>query len=176
MALVRQNGLVSVAAKSGVLTPGAAYRVNVYQIGGQASAASSGDTIQLGGGHGFTVGDKFLLRKADDNWIYSAGATVQTANPTDIVMSSGTWPVAAFDLLVNLGPDTGVPDPAYDGSSIVTYEDMGKALTAANSEHATDSEGNYFYWTEAAIVWELIRDTMLAPARLRPQVFIGGSP
>lgn len=138
---------------------GAGYYVTVYQVGAQVANASTGTTLTVRAGHGFTSGDKFIV--GTDTTKYR---TVLSTTSTTIEVSQAVT-VSLGDILVNLGEDTGGMGPIYDGSSIVIYSDMAGTVAISDSKVTTGSSGSYRYWLDNSDTtsWELVRDSSNRP-------------
>jgi hypothetical protein len=152
---IRHNGKV-IRKVGTALLPGAGYRVYVVPAGGVASGAPSGTTINLYRGHGFKTGDKIAVYSiANNTFTYSGVNTVSSRTSTTIVMSGGTYTVAAGDIIVNLGPDTGVSAPALDGSPFDTHQtpDLSDSATRYVT---TGDDGEYGWYGVGARAWELV--------------------
>lgn len=129
------------------------YRVAVLPVGGRVNSASSGDTVTLDSGHGFQVGDKFMVDV--DLGTYIGTDSVQSVTATSVTIS-GTVSVAAGQFLVNLGPDTGSDTPNYDGDRVQIYDDMDYGDEIVGATVSTDSVGRYRYFHKGVSRWELV--------------------
>jgi hypothetical protein len=150
----------------GANVPGwaASYKVTAYPIGARVAATSTGTTLTVDSGHGFRPGDKFFRNPGTDN-DFSGTDTVQSVGETSIVMAQ-SHAVSIGDKLVNLGSDSGVGSPNFDGSPMKIYSDPDSTTVISQATVATDSLGNYGYYTYAdGRHWELIRDASDAVVR-----------
>lgn len=138
------------------------YTVIAYETGGVVRTSQTSTTINLDDGHGFAIGDKILIRPGTSN-IYSGEAI--SAVSTTPGAGSITFPtfgaavaVVVGDIIINLGPDPGSPDPAYTASGVTIYSDMDGGTAIANSMVTADASGSYAYFYNTQNIWELIRD------------------
>jgi hypothetical protein len=133
--------------------------VQVYDVGGQVAIRSSGTAIELRTGHGFAIGDKLIVGIDASRY-----RTVIDATATAIAVDHAV-PVSEGDILLNLGADTGLEAPAYDGSTIAIYDSMdGASPPIRDSRVATDASGGYRYWkADGVAVWELLRSSQGVP-------------
>lgn len=151
----RQNSVQRILGS--VLAPAASYSITAYSVGGVVTSGSSGTTITLRPGHGFRVGDKYLINPGSAN-TFSGSDTVSAVTGTTITVAAVT--VSAGDVLFNLGADTGTTTPNYDASPLKIYNDPAGAGTAVtNATVTTASDGEYSYWCRASKQWELVRDS-----------------
>ena len=131
--------------------------VVVLPPGGIASASSSGDTITLYSGHGFSSGDKFMV--GTDVGTFSGLYTVTvsgnslTSDPTGAAFNIGTG-----DRIINLGTDTGTSTPNFDGSTVTIYSTPDTTTEIEDSTIIASGEGFYEYWHAGLSLWELILD------------------
>jgi hypothetical protein len=141
---------------------GASYYVTAYEVGAQVTSGSPGNTVTVRAGHGFAALDKFIVgtSTAQFKTILSVTATVLTLNVGQTVT------VAAGDLLVNLGADTGSSLPNYDGAGLTVYTDMDYSNEAIDNTVTTDANGRYRYYHKGIAVWELVRSSLTAPFAL----------
>ena len=136
------------------------YRVIVYDIGGVASGVNAGATINLDAGHGFAVGEKFLLNPhLGASSVYSGTDTVQSITSTTIVMGVSGYSISKGNVLINLGPDTGVTAPNYDASTIQVYSDVDEGDAISNSDITVGTNAFYEYWVTGVTPWELYLDS-----------------
>lgn len=143
---------------------GASYTVTAYEVGAVASANSSGATITVNSGHGFAEGDKILVNPGTDD-TFSGTDTVQSTTSTTVVMGQ-SYSISSGDQIVNLGPDTGVASPNYDGSGYTVYSDMDGGTSISNSQVTCNAQGSYEYWHYGFAIWELVRDSDGDPVAL----------
>lgn len=139
---------------------GANFYVTAYEPGAQVSAGSSGTTVAVRAGHGFEAGDKGIVGKDSSRYFQ-----VLSKTSTQLTLTSGVF-VAADELLVNLGADTGVTSPNYDGSGATIYTDMDFADAATNSTVQANDVGRYIYWHKGIAIWELVRSSAVTPFAL----------
>ena len=134
----------------------ASYTVLALPVGAVAAAASSGTTATVDAGHGFKASDKVLIYNSSAA-TYVAEA-LSSVTGTTLVWSSATPTIAKYDLLCNLGPDSGSgATPAYTASPMYVFKDAGGGDTITNSQVTTDTYGNYEYWSRGdGRNWELI--------------------
>lgn len=132
---------------------GSSYLVTVLPVGGRAAASSSGTTVTLDSGHGFSVGDKFMV--GADAARYIGTDSIQSTTTTSITINSALS-VASGEFLVNLGPDTGTSSPNYDGG-VDIFADMDYGSQFSGSTVAADSVGRYRYFHRGVDRWELVR-------------------
>jgi len=141
---------------------GANYLVTACKIGAQVATGSSGNTVTVRAGHGFAAADKFIVGTSTAQF-----KVILSVTSTVLTLSVGTTvTVAAGDLLVNLGADTGASLPNYDGSGAVIYTDMDYSNVATNSTVQTDANGKYRYYHKGIARWELIRSSLTGPIAL----------
>lgn len=132
--------------------------VTAYAPGGIVAQTSNGNQITLYGGHGFTGGEKFMLGIDPDT--FSGIYTVASVAGNVLTISlNGTYSVNTGDRLVNLGTDTGVSAPNYDGSSVVIYSTPDTTTTIDESRVSLSDTGFYEYWHDGLALWELVRST-----------------
>jgi hypothetical protein len=164
--LCRRNGQVQLST-IGALSVASGYSVTVLPVGAQVSGTPSGHIIPVRAGHGFAAGDKFML---SDGTRYSGNDSVQSVTATTISMivpsTGSTAGLVAGNILINLGPDTGVAAPNYKYSPVAIYSDMdgttpvgGTVGSTGWSTVTTGSDGEYGYWCGARMVWELVRNS-----------------
>jgi len=136
----------------------ASYTVIALPVGAVASAASSGSTATVDGGHGFAAGDKVLI--FDGTTATFISQVLASVTGTTLVWSSSTPTIAKGNLLCNLGVDTASGStPAFDASPMVIYSDADGSDVVTNSILTTDTTGNYdYYFRGDGRSWELIRD------------------
>ena len=157
--LVRRNSSVLLNS-SGSLAPGASYTITAYEVGGVASANSSGGTISVYAGHGIAALDRIMVgTTASTFW------SVSSVTATTVVVGSAVS-VTAGDYIVNLGPDTGSSTPNWDGSGVTVYSTPTTATAVTQSRVTADSNGNYGYWWRGEQLWELARTAARTAARV----------
>lgn len=137
--------------------PGTSYMVTAQEEGAIASANSSGGTITVYEGHGVVAGDHLLIDPGGANTFTAA---VDSVTATTLVLSPETYSVSAGMKIANLGADTGVATPNYDGSGLTIYSDPGVTVDS-NETVSTSSTGEYEYWISGTVtvIWELVRDS-----------------
>ena len=141
---------------------GSSYYVTAYEVGAQVTSGSSGNTVTVRAGHGFAAADKFIVGTSTAQF-----KVILSVTSTVLTLSVGTTvTVAAGDLLVNLGADTGASLPNYDGSGLTIYTDMDYSNVATNNTVQTDSNGKYRYYHKGIARWELVRSSLTAPFAL----------
>lgn len=138
----------------------ASYSVYVTPVGARvASAATASTSITVDAGHSFRVNDRFLRYRPSDGSTEFSTPMDSAVSATSLEWLTDTWTVAAGDLLVNLGPDTGTGGtPDYDAipGRISSQPDDGDDLSNVVT---TDSEGNYDYYSRmSGRQWEMIAD------------------
>jgi len=151
----RQNTVQQVT--SSVLAPVVGYTVSALAKGAQATAVSTGSTITIAPGHGFTVGDKIAVWHSSALAGYSGVNTVATANATSIVMTGGAYSVAVGDLIINFGADTGTSAPNLDGGDVAMYSDATVQTQVYSVTTGTNGDYAYWYYTPLFPIWEIIR-------------------
>lgn len=152
--LNERHAAVVMRLQGAVLAPATSYRVTVYERGAVASGASSDGTIEVYAGHGVEAGDRLLLEPGGANTLT---ATVDSVTATTIVFSPETYSTTKGMLLVNMGSDTGMASPNFDGSGETIYTYPGETAVS-NSTVTVNSLGNYSYWYIGNYErWELIR-------------------
>ena len=154
--LYRRNGNIFKANSSDSTDVdfAASYTVTVYSIGAVANGAQSGSqTLTVHAGHGFAVGDKFMVGTTATQFFAVASLT-----STTLVTTTGNVTCSDDDLIVNLGADTGSTTPNYDGSKVPIYSDNNGSTAYSNSRLTCDAQGGYSYWYKGSgAAWELIR-------------------
>ena len=141
---------------------GASYYVTAYEVGAQVTSGSSGNTVAVRAGHGFAALDKFIVGTSTSQF-----KSILSVTSTQLTLDVGqTVTVAAGDLLVNLGRDTGSSLPLYDRAGLTIYTDMDYSNVATNNTVQTDSNGKYRYFHKGIERWELIRSSLTAPIAL----------
>jgi hypothetical protein len=145
---------------------GAGYYVQALEVGAQVSAGSSGNTIAVRAGHGFAALDKLIVGTDTTKF-----KSVLSVTSTQLTLDVGqTVTVAAGDLLVNLGADTGSTSPQYDGNGLTIYTDMDYSTQATTNTVLTDANGRYRYHHKGVGIWELVRSG-LTPIALYANVY-----
>jgi hypothetical protein len=85
------------------------------------------------------------------------------------------YTVAVGDLLINLGNDTGVSSPNYNGNGLLTiYSDLAGGNTISGSRVFANQEGEYEYWWDPNVerqVWEVVFNSSNTPVDVRPDVW-----
>jgi len=134
---------------------GSGYIVSVLEVGGMVHTGSAGSVIRVHLGHGFAANDK--LCKSDGS-SYSGSDYVHSiatfATYAELTMG-GSYSMSADELVVNLGPDSGISAPNYDGNGLTIYADSGLTTTAVNAAVTTDATGRYRYWHAGVARWEV---------------------
>lgn len=130
---------------------GGSYYVHALKPGAQVASASSGTTVTVRAGHGFSANDKFIV--GTDDTLFR---TVSVAGATSLTINQALS-VAQGDILVNLGADTGITGPLYDGNGVAIYSDMDYSNAVTNQRVTTDSNGRYRYYHNGISLWELVR-------------------
>lgn len=159
---------------TGRLQPAGGWHVTALKPGGIASASSSGATLTLYAGHGFSAGDKFyVFGSATFSGLY----TVSSTSSTSITMTGGSYSVSAGDVILNLSGDTGVATPNWDGNGVTIYSDPAGTVSVPNATVTSGSDGgDYAYWygssTSTLPIWECIRNTSGVVSSF--SVFTGG--
>ncbi len=177
--LFRKDSLET--ATNGVLGYASGYKVTAYKRGAIVSAATDANTVSVEPGHSFVTGDKFIKISAAggtiDEGTYRSLHASTDPTATLITLAVGTTlSVAVGDVLINLGADTGSPTPSYNGSPFTTYDDYAGSTATTSATVTSDSSGNYEYWTDAGVIWELIRDSSDAPIGHNKDIYLSGSP
>ena len=142
---------------------GASYYVTAYEVGAQVTSGSSGTTATVRAGHGFAANDKFIV--GTDATKYNTVTAVTSTTLTITAMS-----LSAGDLLVNLGADTGITAPNYNGAGLTIYTDMAYGSVATNNTVQSDANGKYRYYHKGISIWELIRSSLTVPMALYTDV------
>ena len=158
MSVRRDNTLLNLDANS-ELVPSANYTVKVLPVGAVASGVSTFDgthtTIPVFTGHGLSTGQKFFIYPTKTKF----AAVTSTTSNTVVFLGSG-FAVSAFQILVNMGNDTGTSTPTFDGTTVLSYKDPQLSnQTDIAALLTSDSTGNYGYWHDGAQKWECVRDT-----------------
>lgn len=141
--------------------------VTAFAPGGVVASNSSGTTITLYGGHGFSANDKFMVGTTLST--FSGTIKVNSVSGNVLTLNSA-YTVVANDVLVNLGPDTStVNPPNFDASTVVIYStpDTTTAITSpVKSKVTLDSVGSYEYWHKGIAVWEVVRNGAGTPVNI----------
>lgn len=137
---------------------GADYYVTAYGVGAQVEGIYATGGIPVRQGHGFAADDKFIV--ASEFPAVTKYRTVTSVTADKIFCASVS--VAAGDILVNLGHDTGVASPDFtdargQGFPIATYSDMEYSDLQFYNTAITDSTGRYRYWHQGIDIWELVQ-------------------
>lgn len=136
--------------------------VTAYAPGGVVSTTSNANTIVLYPGHGFVVGSKFM--RGTDTTTYSGIYTVASvANNILTISLGGVYSVVAGDRLINLGTDSGVASPNYDGSTVAIYATPSTTTAITHSHIVLLGTGFYEYWHSGLMLWELVFDAFGVP-------------
>ena len=135
---------------------GSSYYVTAYEVGAQVTSGSSGTTAAVRAGHGFAANDNFIVGTDATKYNTVTAVSATTLTITAMALSAG-------DLLVNLGADTGITAPNYDGAGLTIYTDMDYSNVAANNTVQTDSNGRYRYFHKGVAIWELVRSSTTKP-------------
>lgn len=145
-------------------TYGSNYTVTAYEVGAQVSGVYTTGAIPVRSGHGFAIGDKFIV--VSEFPLTSKMRTVTAVTGTTISCSTVT--VAAGDFLINLGPDleTVAGTPNYNASGAVIYSTMNYSTTVNESRVTADTFGRYRYFHTGIDRWELVRTATGAPFAL----------
>jgi hypothetical protein len=136
---------------------GSSYLVTAYGKGGQVASASTGVTVTVRSGHGFSAGQKFIV-----NTDVTKYRTVDSLVGNVLTVNSAVT-VAAGDFLINLGADTGTTTPSYNGSTLNIYEDEDSVTALTNETVTAGATGTYRYYWNGAPSWELIRTAAGTP-------------
>lgn len=149
------------------LQPAAGYKVTVYKPGAFVAQADVSNVIQVQPEHGF-VKDDMLYQWNNFAQTFVSGSLrqVTTAAATEITITGAPLNVALYDVLVNVGEDTGSGDPAFNGSPLVVYpvpEPPDKSLAFDEATVTTDNNGVFYYWHDEQRQWEVVRDTQGSP-------------
>lgn len=126
------------------------YRVVVLPPGAMVSAGSASTTIAVHRGHGFSANQKLIV-----NTDTSRYRIVQSVDSESIEVDEAVS-VAKDDLLVNLGTDSGVELPNYDGSGLQIYADPAYEDAFTDQTVQTNSFGRARYWHRNIVRWELV--------------------
>jgi hypothetical protein len=170
--LVRRDGEVRRTLGSYV-APGASYLVTAYEPGAIVASASTGTTATVDLGHGFAANDKFIVVRSG-SYVSGSFNTVSAVTATTLTITAASLSVG--DVLVNLGPDTGVTSPNYDGSGLTIYSDADGSTAITNEVVTADSGGNYsYYHTGSSDIWELIRSNASTPVYALPGAYQGST-
>jgi hypothetical protein len=135
---------------------GSNYYVTAYEVGAQVTTGSSGNTVAVGAGHGFAALDKFIVGTSTAQF-----KSILSVTSTQLTLDVGqTVTVAAGDLLVNLGQDTGTTTPSYVQSvaGLTVYSTMDYSAVAVDNTVQTDANGRYRYFHTGIARWELARN------------------
>lgn len=145
------------------------WTVTVYENGAIATANSTGTTITVASGHGFTTGDKLMVGTTASTY-----RTVASTSATTVVVNSAvTATSGAF--IVNLGADTGSGTPSYDGSTVSVYQYSDGSGAYTQSRVTLDSQGRYGYWVDNSLtVMELFRNSAGSPDSVQFVSVAGG--
>jgi len=138
---------------------GSSYYVTAYEVGAQVTSGSSGTTATVRAGHGFAANDKFIVGTDATKYNTVTAVSATTLTITAMALSAG-------DLLVNLGADTGITAPNYDGAGLTVYTTMDYTATATNNTVQTDANGKYRYYHKGIARWELVRSSLTVPIAL----------
>ena len=149
-----REGRVLISGVGGDPDFGASYKVTAFEVGAQVQTASSSTTAYVRLGHGFSVGDKFIV--GTDATKYN---TVTGVNVNGLELTITAMGLSQGDLLVNLGVDLGIGSPTYNNSGATIYTDMAYGSVANNSEVQTDAFGKYRYYHKGIARWELVRSS-----------------
>lgn len=162
MANLRRSSTVTYTNGSYV-SPGNAYKVNVYPVGAIASGTNTVNSIPVFAGHAFVAGH-YVMKGLTTTSI----SRVASVDATHIVLDD-TIVSAKDDVFINLGLDTGPVHPTFIQTSAVvpiySTPDTTTAITSPVPAQVTcDANGNYGYWYPADIlVWELIMNSSGTP-------------
>jgi len=142
---------------------GSNYYVKALEVGAIVSATYDGTGIPVDGGHGFAALDKFLVLSE-----FPAMTKYGTVTGTSSTkLDCATVSVAVGDVLINLGQDTGVPSPNFDGNGLSVFTDMDYGSQAnAGGKYNTvqcDSNGRYRYFYNNIPIWELVLSSLTTP-------------
>ncbi len=142
---------------------GSSYYVTAYETGAQVASGSASTTATVRAGHGFAANDKFLVWTGTSASLATYN-TVTAVTSTTLTITAAS--LSAGDLLINLGPDTGIIAPLFDGSGAAIYTDMDYSNLATSSTVQTDANGKYRYYHKGIARWELVRSSATAPFAL----------
>ena len=117
--LTHRSNTVFATASDGKFIAGAG-TVVVLPPGGIASQDSNSNSITLYTGHGFVGGEKLMVGVGEAS--FTGLYTVDSVAGDVITLGTGAVVnVVTGDRIINLGDDSGVSSPNYDGSTVLIY-------------------------------------------------------
>lgn len=146
-----REGRVLIKPANGRPEFGSGYLVTAYEVGAVVSAGSSGSTIDVCSGHGFAVDDRLIV--GTDATRFERVAAIGALSIT----VEHSFQVAAGEILVNLGTDSGTTGPNFDGSGAAIYTDPDYTSQAIGSTVACNDNGRYVYYHQSIDRWEVVR-------------------
>jgi hypothetical protein len=102
-----------------------------------------------------------------DETTFSGNYTVASVSGGVLTLTAGAAiTVNTGDSVINLGSDTGVSEPNYDGSDVVIYSTPNTTTVITNSTVTPDAGGEYGYWHNGLSLWELILNSSGDPIEI----------